>query len=71
MREICYKPEGREFDYRRGHCIFFNLPNPSSRIMALWSTQPLTEMSTRNFPGGKGRPARTADSLTVICEPIV
>jgi hypothetical protein len=25
---------------------FFNLPNPSSRTMALVSTQPLTEMST-------------------------
>jgi hypothetical protein len=32
---------------------FFNLPNTSSRTMALGSTQPLTEMSTRNFPGGK------------------
>jgi hypothetical protein len=31
---------------------FFNLPNPSSRIMALGSTQPLTEMSARNLPGG-------------------
>jgi hypothetical protein len=39
---------------------FFNLPNPSSRTMALGSTQTLTEMSTRNFPGGKKRPARTA-----------
>jgi hypothetical protein len=38
--------------------------------MALESTQPLTEMSTRNLPGGKGRPAREAD-LTAICEPIV
>jgi hypothetical protein len=35
---------------------FFNLPNPSSRTMALGSTQPLTEMSTRNFHGGKRRP---------------
>jgi hypothetical protein len=35
---------------------FFNLPNPYSRIMALGSIQPLTEMSTRNLPGGKGRP---------------
>jgi hypothetical protein len=32
---------------------FFNLPNPSNRTMALGSTQPLTEMSTRNFPGDK------------------
>jgi hypothetical protein len=30
---------------------FFNLPNPSSRTMALGSTQPLKEMSTRNLPG--------------------
>jgi hypothetical protein len=39
--------------------------------MALESTQPLTEMSTRNIPGGKGRPARKADKFTAICEPIV
>jgi hypothetical protein len=39
--------------------------------MALGSTQRLTEMSTRNIPGGKGRPGRKADNLTVICEPIV
>jgi hypothetical protein len=38
---------------------FFDLPNPSSRSMALGSTQPLTEISTRNLPGGKGRPALT------------
>jgi hypothetical protein len=49
----------------------FNLPNPSSRTMALGSTQPLSEMSTTNLPGGKGRPARRADNLTAICEPIV
>jgi hypothetical protein len=36
---------------------FFNWCNPSRRIMALGSTQPLTEMSTRNLPAGKGRPA--------------
>jgi hypothetical protein len=33
--------------------FFFNLPNPSSRTMALGSTQPLTKMSTRNLHGGK------------------
>jgi hypothetical protein len=37
--------------------------------MALGSAQPLTEMSTRNLPGSKGRPARLADNLTAICEP--
>jgi hypothetical protein len=31
----------------------------------------LTEMSTRNLSGGKGRPARKADNLTNICEPVV
>jgi hypothetical protein len=41
----------------------FNLPNPSSRTMALGSTQPLTEMSTRNLPGGKKRPARRLANL--------
>jgi hypothetical protein len=39
--------------------------------MALGSTQLLTEMSSRNLPGGKGRPARKADIFTAICEPIV
>jgi hypothetical protein len=31
---------------------FFNLPNPSIRTMALGLTQPVTEMGTRNLPGG-------------------
>jgi hypothetical protein len=31
--------------------FFFNRLNPSIRTMALGSTQPLTEMSTRNFSG--------------------
>jgi hypothetical protein len=51
---------------------FFNLPNPSSRTMALGSTHPLTEMNTRNLPGGgKGQPARKDDNLTAIYEPTV
>jgi hypothetical protein len=49
--------------------FFFNLSNPSSRTVTLESTQPLTEMSTMNLPGGTERPARKAD-LTAICEPI-
>jgi hypothetical protein len=49
--------------------IFFNLPNPSSHTMALGSIQPLTELSTRNLPGGKNRPARRADNLAAICVP--
>jgi hypothetical protein len=38
-------------------------------MVALGSTRPLTEMSTRNHPGGG--PARKADNLTAICETIV
>jgi hypothetical protein len=38
--------------------------------MALGLTQPLTEISTRKLPWGKGWPARKAD-LTAICELIV
>jgi hypothetical protein len=44
--------------------MFLNLPNPSSRTMTLGFTQPLKEMS-------RARPARNADNLTAICEPIV
>jgi hypothetical protein len=39
--------------------------------MDLGSTQPLTEMGTRNLPGGKVRAARKVDILTSICEPTV
>jgi hypothetical protein len=39
--------------------------------MILGLSQPLTEMSTRKLPGGKGRPAPKADNLTAICELIV
>jgi hypothetical protein len=48
---LCYKLEGRRFESRMGW-IFLNLLNPSSRIVALGSTQPLAEMSTRNLPVG-------------------
>jgi hypothetical protein len=44
----------------------------ADQILALESTQPLTEMSTRNLPAVRGgREARKADNLTAICEPIV
>jgi hypothetical protein len=35
--------------------------------MTLGSTQSLTEISTRNRPGDKGRPARNAHNLTADC----
>jgi hypothetical protein len=43
-------------------------PNPSSHTMFLGSNQPLTEMSTRNLPQGKGRLALKAGNLTAICQ---
>jgi hypothetical protein len=39
--------------------------------MAFVPAQSLTEMTTRNLPKGKERPARKADNLIAICEPIV
>ena len=43
LEALRYKPEGREFDSRWCHW------NPSGRTMALGSTQPLTELCTRNI----------------------
>jgi hypothetical protein len=48
-----------------------NSHNPSSRTMALGSTQPLTDMSSWNVSEGEERPARKAENLTAICEPTV
>jgi hypothetical protein len=51
VEALRYKPEGRGFD--SGWCQWiFHWPNPSGRTMALGSTQPLTEMSTRNISWG-------------------
>jgi hypothetical protein len=49
--------------------FLFSLLNPSSRIMSLGSTQPLTEMSTRNISGSKKQATRRADNLAAIYEP--
>jgi hypothetical protein len=53
-----------------------SLPSPTFYLpfgltMALEMARPLTEMCTTNLPGSKGRPARKADKLTAICEPII
>jgi hypothetical protein len=53
-----YMSEGLGFDSRWCHWIF-SWPISSSRILALGLTQPLTEMSTKNLPGSKGRLAGT------------
>ena len=62
---LSYKPEGRGF-----HSLCCHWYNPSSRTMALGSTHPLTEMSTRSIScvGGLRRPVRRADNLnTFMC----
>jgi hypothetical protein len=69
VEALCYKPEGRGFDSWWGHWIF----------QLTWSFQPHYDLgvesaSNRNeyqFVQGKGRPARKADNLTAICEPII
>jgi hypothetical protein len=43
---------------------FFNLPNLSSRTMALGLTQPLTKMSTTNFPEGRGKGGQRVRLIT-------
>jgi hypothetical protein len=45
---------------------FFAWPHRPSLTMAPGSTQPLTEMSTKNLPGDKGRPVRKDDNLTAL-----
>jgi hypothetical protein len=39
--------------------------------MALGLPQPLTEMSAKNLPGGKGRWTCKTYNLTAISEPII
>ena len=48
-RSLIELPEGRGCDSRWCHWH-----NPSGRTVALGSSQPLTEMITRNISGGKG-----------------
>jgi hypothetical protein len=47
---LCYKSACRGIESQI-RTLGFRIP--SSRSMALRSTQPLTKMSTRNFPGGQ------------------
>jgi hypothetical protein len=50
VEALCYEVLGSIPDELMG---LSNLPNHPSRIMALDSTQQLTEVSTRNIPWGK------------------
>ena len=54
VKMLGYKSEDRWFDIRWCHWKFSLQYNPSDRTMALGSTHPLTEMSTRNIFWGKG-----------------
>ena len=60
-----YKPAGRG-SIPDGFTVIFHCHNPPGRTMALGSTQPLTEMSTRNISLGERRPVRKADNLTTF-----
>ena len=68
VEALRYKQEGRGFDSRWRHWIFFLWHNLSGSTVALGSTQLLTVMSTRNISrGGKdGRPVRKAENLTTF-----
>jgi hypothetical protein len=61
-------PEGRVFDYQRGHCVFSFLPNPSSLTMTLGLDQLLTEIRTRNLLRGvkRGRRIRLTASPSSV-----
>jgi hypothetical protein len=52
VKVLRYKSEGRWFDPQMVSLKFFIDINPSDRTMALGSTQPLTEMSTRSISWG-------------------
>jgi len=52
VKVLCYKSEGRWFDFGWCHGNFSLTCNTSDRTMALGSTQPLTEMSARSISWG-------------------
>jgi hypothetical protein len=39
--------------------------------MTLGSSQPVTEISTKNLPGRKGQPVPKADNLTAVCDTVI
>jgi hypothetical protein len=62
---------GRSLVRVRDEVDFFNLPNIPAVLWPWGRLSLLTEMSTRNLPGGKKRPGRRADNLAAIYEPNV
>jgi hypothetical protein len=61
VEALCYKPEGLESETRRVIEFF-----PRHYCPGVDSAS--TEMSTKDPPGGLGRPARNADRISAICE---
>jgi hypothetical protein len=49
LMNIHYATSRKAAGSRPDEVDYLNLPNPSGRTIALGSTQPLTEMSTRNL----------------------
>jgi len=52
VKVLCYKSDGRWFDPSWCQVDISLTLNPSDRTMALGSTQPLTETSTRSISWG-------------------
>jgi hypothetical protein len=62
---LCYKPEGRRFEFRM-RWTFFNLPYPSSRTMAPGVDSASNKNECRKSSwGGEGRPAHTTSPQSV------
>jgi hypothetical protein len=65
---LCALFQEQMFGRHDKDAILLRTANPFSHTTAQRSTQPLTEMSTRNLPADKGRPARKVHKITAICE---
>jgi hypothetical protein len=65
VEALRYKPEGRRFDSRWSHWNF-SLSYSFRPHCGPGSTQPLTEMGTRNPSWASRRPVRRADNLTTF-----
>ena len=70
VKALCYKLAGHGFDSRWCHWIF-QWHNPSGRTVALGSTQPLAEMSTRCISWGKGGLCIRLTTLPTSCATVM